>query len=133
MAKKRAPYSYIKQSEAPPIGLYRPKFKGVEPYSTRTNFDTRICKTVDKRVSHKPVPACVIVGRDACSLVARQKVTENDPVRQQIHKGLEKTLEAPKDYKRPASANQTAKNTIKADKDNFFMTSLGPLEDQVQG
>lgn len=109
MAKKRAPYSYIKQSEAPPVALYRPKFKGVEPDTTRTNFEAGICKNVDKRMSVKPVPACVIVAGDVCNLDARQKVTESDPVRQKIHQSLERTLEAPKSYKkRPVSANLTA-------------------------
>ena len=81
MSKKRAPYSYIKKTDGAPIGLYRPKFTGIDRQEIKPNFEASVKVQVDVRESVKPTPACIIVARDTCNLNARQKVTESDPVR----------------------------------------------------
>jgi hypothetical protein len=49
LAKKRAPYSYVKHAEAPPVGLYNKKFSYIDRGSSVTHIDARLGDSVDKR------------------------------------------------------------------------------------
>ena len=79
LSKKRAPYSYVKPDEAPPVALYQPKYDALDPELHRTHLDARLGNQVDIRQSFKPKPACVIVGNNRCSLQARQQIRSMIP------------------------------------------------------
>lgn len=76
LSKKRAPYSYVKPHEAPDCAKYRPKYEAVDRTKAMTHIDARLGDSVDIRQSFKPKPACVVVGRNQCSLQARIHVRE---------------------------------------------------------
>lgn len=71
LSKKRTPYSYITHNEAPPIGIYSPKYGSVDKKLMQASFKDDHYSTVEKRQSVEHTPACMIVGGNECTLVAR--------------------------------------------------------------
>ena len=74
LSKSRAPYSYVKPDEAPPVALYRPSYAAVDQDVTQTHIDARLGDKVEIRQPFKPKSACLVVGRDTCSVKARAQV-----------------------------------------------------------
>ena len=72
LAKTRMPYTYVKQAEAPPPNLYRPKFDSVDPNVTLTAFEARkSLPETEIRRSVKPTPGCIRTYPFECSLDSR--------------------------------------------------------------
>ena len=76
LAKKRAPYSYIKPAEAPPVALYTPNYEALDREETQTHIDARLGNSVDIRHSYKPKPQCLVVGQNQCSWKVREHIRE---------------------------------------------------------
>lgn len=73
LSKKRAPYSYVRDSDAPPVALYKPKFKATDVDVFAVDLSQKFGDPVEKRQSYKPKPKCeVVAGGSYCNLAARR-------------------------------------------------------------
>lgn len=70
------PYTYIKESDAPPVALYKPKFQATDAEMATVDLSQKFGGPVEKRQSFKPKPKCEVVAAGSyCNLAARRQVS----------------------------------------------------------